>query len=422
MWQGRSAVETADRQDQAFRGRAWLLVGGQSVATLAEALVLVVVPLAVLDLTNSALQVGVVFMLTQAPALLGFLAGAPRRRFGARHLLIVYNAGRAVLMVAIFCVLAVTSDGIHLAYGLIFAAALFTAFFHPTRIEYIAHIVPERGLARFNSYDRTLEAIAMAVGAGLGGLAYHLLPLPLNFLLAAFAFVLSSLLLLGIGSAVVGTAAAPKVVTTSFRTTLVKMLRRPVTRYLLGGETLTGVAFGVYAALFVIYVRGHLGESPIVYGNLEMILGVAAMLTGFALASGRFHISTRVLVVGGYLGMGLAMVLLAFLTTLPPVYPVIVLLGAANMFYAVGVRTMLQATSPPEERVHVFGVESTLSRSAQIVGGGGGGILLTVTVLQVQWAIGLAGVLVIAAAGWGLWVLFAREPKSIPETEAAVAA
>jgi cellobiose-specific phosphotransferase system component IIC len=69
--------------------------------------------------------------------------------------------------------------------------------------------------------------------------------------------------------------------------------------------------------------------------------------------------------------------------------------------------------------VHVFGLESVLSRSAQIVGGGAGGVLLTLSILRVNWAIGLAGVAIVAAAVWGMRVLFARSEQAAPEEEEA---
>jgi MFS transporter, NRE family, putaive nickel resistance protein len=407
---------------EAFRGRAWLLVGGQSISTLGDALMLVVLPLAVLDLTGSVLQVSLFFVLTQVPAFVGVLAGTPRRRFAARSLLVAYDLGRAALALGIAALLAVDRGNIYLAYGLVFLAATLTALFHPTRIEYISHIVPEAALTRFNSYDRTLEAVAMAAGAGLGGLAYHALPLPVNFVLDAATFLLSGLSLLALRSPAGAGTHAPAVVATSLRAALSALRRRPVTRYLLGGETLTGVAFGVYTALFVVYVRRYLREGPIVFGNLEMVLAISATLAGFALGIERLRLSNRALVVVGYLGMGLAMLALGFTSTTWPVFPVIAALGVANMCYAVGVRTLLQTSSPPDERVHVFGLESVLSRTAQILGAGLAGVLLTASVLRVNWAIAIAGLLIVAAAVWGLRVLYVPSPGTVDEVEASVAA
>ena len=115
------------------RTDAWLVVGGQAVATVGDSMLLVLLPLLVLDLTGSPLQVALVFVLTQLPTFLGFLAGRPRRRFGPRTLLIAYDTVRAALVLGMAGALAVSTDRLLPVYTLVFATNVVTMLFRPAR-------------------------------------------------------------------------------------------------------------------------------------------------------------------------------------------------------------------------------------------------------------------------------------------------
>jgi MFS family permease len=387
---------------------AWLLVGGQSVSTLGDGLLVVVLPLMVLDVTGSAIQVSIIFILTQLPTFFGTLSGRLRRRFAPRELLVAYDSARAGLLLTMAGLMAISSNLVYVVYVLVFAVGIFTAVFEPTRIEFITYLAPEGALTRFNSYDRTLEALAIAGGAGLAGYLYHLLPVAPIFLVDAGTFAVSALSLLAIRAtpATAGVAGIPAV-EASFRAAVAAARRRQATVFLLGGETLTGVAFGMFGATFVVYARRYLHVDSIMYGNFEMVQALAATVTGFYLGAGRLRVSDRGRAVIGYLGMGLAFVCLGLNGDLWPVFPLMVALGLTNMLYAVSVRTLLQTTSPQREVVHVFALESVLSRTAAVVGAAIGGTLVGLSVLRVNWTILAAGSIVIVVAAWGYRVLVA---------------
>src|SRR5437762_667597 len=140
-----------------FTRDAWVLIGRQSAAIAGENALLIVLPLAVLATTGSPLQVGLAFVLTRLPALLGVSAGAIRRRLAPRTLLVVCDAGRLLCLLAVAVLLAVDARRLFVAYPLFFAIGAFSVLFRATRIELITHIVPAPSLLSFNSYDRTVE-------------------------------------------------------------------------------------------------------------------------------------------------------------------------------------------------------------------------------------------------------------------------
>lgn len=398
------------------RANAWLVVGGQAVSTVGDSMLLVVLPLMVLDLTGSPLQVSLVFVLTQLPAFLGFLAGTPRRRFRPRTLLIAYDVLRAGFVLGIAAVLGLGIDLLLPVYGLVFLTNVATMLFRPARIELVTYLAPAGALRRFNSYDRTFEALATAGGAALGGYAYAYLSLPMAFTVAALTFAASALAMLPVRAVWApsrpGEDRATTVVATSFRAVVASVRRRRVPACLLGGETLTGVSFGIFLAVFVIYSREHLGVSGVTFGQFEMVQALSATAAGVLLGSGRLPLSDRDLAVLGYLGMGLSFLALGVNSVVWVVFPLMVSLGVTNMFYAVAVRTLLQDSCGPQELVHVFALESILSRTALIVGAAAAGAVLTLAAVPVGGILVAAGLIVVVVAAWGHRVLPAPAPAA----------
>jgi hypothetical protein len=401
-------METADRLDAQrvlLRRDFWVLIGGQNASVVGDNLLLIVLPLFVLDLTGSPLQVSIVFILTQLPTFLGFLWGAARRLLPPRSLLVIYQTARLVLLLAVAALFTVGRPPIVVVYALFFLINCFTILFRPTKIELVTHVVPQASLLRFNSYDRTVEAVAAAAGLGFGGYAYQYLQLPVVFLVAAGTCLVAAVSLLFLGAT---PRAAPGVARQRARTweTIVAVVRRPVTAFLLSGETLAGAAFGIFVTMFVVYARRYLHVDGATFGRFELTQALSATAAGICIGAGLIRLSQPLLAVLGYLGMGLSMVLMGLNALVWPVFPLMVTLGMTNMMYVVAVRTLLQTSSGPGELIHVFALESMLSRAAQIIGAATAGVVLSLGVVGVSWTLLAAGLMMLIVAGWGRAVLF----------------
>jgi len=402
-------METVDRAAtrRALFGRdAQVLIGGQNISVVGDNLLLIVLPLFVLDLTGSPLQVSIVFILTQLPTFLGFLSGAARRHLPHRSLLVVYQTARLLLLLALAALFAVGRPPIAVVYALFFLINFFTILFRPTKIEFVTHVVPRPSLLRFNSYDRTVEAVAAAAGLGFGGYAYQYLPLPLVFVVAASTYLVAALSLLLLDAAPRGTPDAEATPRTQVWATIVAVGRRPVPAFLLSGETLAGAAFGIFITMFVVYARRYLHVDGATFGRFEMTQALSATAAGICIGAGLIRLAQPALGVLGYLGMGLSMVLIGLNALVWPVFPLMVVLGFTNMMYVVAVRTLLQTSCAPGELIHVFALESMLSRAAQIIGAAAAGAVLSLAVVRASWTLLAAGLLVLIVAGWGRAVLF----------------
>jgi hypothetical protein len=288
----------------------------------------------------------------------------------------------------------------------------FSTLFRPTRIDLITQIVPDRALLKFNSYDRTLEALATATGLGLGGYAYRYLPIPSIFALAALTFLVSGTSILFLRTGARGGAAASRErLESTFLATLASLAHNRIGGFLVAGEGIAGIAFGTFLSTFVIYARRYLHVDSVTLGHFEMLQGVFATVAGLCMAAGLLRLSNRALGVLGYLGMGVATVLLGVNAAVWPVYPLMVVFGFFNMLYAVAVRTLLQVHCPKEQLIHVFALESMLGRASFIVGSAGAGALLTFAGIAVNQVILAAGVVFLLVTAWGYLALFAVRPR-----------
>ncbi|MFC3790334.1 MFS transporter [Paenibacillus sp. GCM10012307] len=392
--------------------KAWLIISSQSISIAGDSLLLMVLPLMILERTGSIFQVSLVFILTQVPVFLSFLSGLMRRYFQARTLIIVYDIVRffILMIVSLFIYL---DYSMILVYLMIFLFNIFSTLFRPTRMEFITYIVDKESLQKFNSLDRTFESAAYAIGFGIGGYAFFYLPLHLIFLLDSIPFLLAgiALYLLKTHNAANKDEPLTPQVKTSFWSTAKFINKHRLLSFLVYGEALAGLAFGIFMSLFVVYCINYLGASSIVAGHSEMILAFAATTAGILLSINIIKLSDKTLGPIGYLGMGVAMVLLGFNKSIWLTFLFVALIGIFNMFYSIAIRTLLQKNSRQEELIHVFAFESILSRAALIIGSGLAGIALDVTSLTVNWAILFSGVILILVSIKAFQVLYFGNTK-----------
>lgn len=394
--------------DPLQRRRVTAVVVGQNISTVGDSLLLIFVPLMVLGLTHSAIQVAIAYVVTQAPALAAMYATAPRRWLPSKALLIAYDTARCALMVAVAAVLALPSPRSHLPwfYVLLAGSELLTAWFRPTRISFIAEIVEPGARGHFNSLDRTFEALATAAGTALAGFAYEFLPLSVAFLLNAVTFLASALLMVFYGPATVGSggrdADQPSL---RFRQSVLDFSRDRITRSLVGGETLVGLAFGVYGTTFVIYVREGLQAGGPAFGLLETLQAAAATVTGLLMAARAWKVRAGVSAYLGYAGMAVALIVLGLTHDIGITAGTMVIFGGGNMLYAVAVRTLLQQRGTGDQLVHLFALESILSRCAQVAGAAIAGVLVASAVLSAAHVLALAGIVILFVAGVAFYIV-----------------
>lgn len=393
----------------------YLLILGQTVSLIGDNLSLIVLPLLILDYTGSALQVSIIFILTDLPSFLGIFAGILRQHFSSKKLLIFYDIIRFLLMLGIAVTTLIKPINLNFIYFLFFSIAFFSSLFRPTRSELVTHIISPNSLKSFNSIDQSLEAVATALGFGLGGYAYAFLPIHWVFIFDSMTFLISALSIIFIRKYYNNDSLQEhtNVKKISIRKVFSQINRQLILSYLVYGEMICGVAFGIFVSILAIYIKKSLGADSITFGNLQMVQALMSTFAGLIIGTNIWSISNEKMSFSGYLGMAICILLLAFNHSIFIVYLLMAGVGIFNMMYFIANRTLLQLSSERNELIHILSVEATLGRISFVIGAAAVGSITDYFSLTANWAFLVAGALFLTVGLWGLKVYLSRPQGNV---------
>ncbi|MFJ6725132.1 MFS transporter [Streptomyces sp. NPDC091281] len=178
-------------RDPDFR-RLWI---GQTFSQLGEHTALVVLPLvAVLTLHADAGQVGVLRAVGQAPVLLlALLVGAWVDRWRARTVMVLADAGRALVLAAAACAVFPGGAGLPVLWGVALGVGALSVFFDIAYQTSLVRLVRRDQLVAGNSALEGSRSAAQIGGPALGGALLSLLSAPVAVASGAVFFALSFL-------------------------------------------------------------------------------------------------------------------------------------------------------------------------------------------------------------------------------------
>ena len=181
------------RQNPNFR---WLW-GGQVVSLLGDWFNLIASAILIAELTGSRLALGVLFTIRMlAPFVIAPLAGICADRYNRKHLLIITDLARAVIVIG-FLFVRDASD-IWLLYALTTLLFGVSGFFSPARSAILPDITTAQELGTANTLGAATWSVMLAVGAAIGGLTTGLFGSQTAFIIDGFTFAISAGLLLNI--------------------------------------------------------------------------------------------------------------------------------------------------------------------------------------------------------------------------------
>jgi MFS transporter, DHA3 family, macrolide efflux protein len=171
-----------------------LLVAGNGVSTLGNAVYLIAVTLLLKDLTGSAAVLGLFQFLALAPGfLLSPVTGVIIDRTSRRRVVILSDLLRGLLMVGAGAALLVPAWRTPwLILPVSFAAGVGHAFFVPAAQALLPDLVPPERLHAANGVRATVSQLANLTGNALGGLLYAVVGAPFLFVLNGVTFLLSA--------------------------------------------------------------------------------------------------------------------------------------------------------------------------------------------------------------------------------------
>ena len=406
------------------RNRAFMLVwSAATVSVFGSYVTRIALPfVAILTLGAGPIEVAVLRGLELVAALVvGFVAGAWVDRLRRRPVLIWADIGRVALLGSI--PLAAVGGWLTLPQVFIVAAAaaVLTTFFDVADQAYLPTIVPRSDLVRANGALAATSSAVEFVAFGVAGFLVNLLTAPIAILIDAISFVFSAVLLGAIRTPEPPPppAADRDPVLDEIREGLRLVVHDPVLRGLVGGMMGLAAMWGVFGAVWLLFVVDELHLDPALIGVIAALGGFGSLLGALlaARATARFGIGNVIIV---------SMLFAAFGNLLIPLAPAGLPL--------VAIACLLGQQLIGDTAVTVFDVTEVSVRQARVADRQLGRVNATVRVAMVlaqltatlaggllAELIGLRGAAFLAPIGalLGAWALWASPVRSLRRIEDA---
>jgi predicted MFS family arabinose efflux permease len=382
------------------------LWAAQTLSTFGDALTTLTLVLLVTQRTRSVAAVGALTVAVAVPGIaVGLFAGAAVDRWDRRRTMIVSDAVRAVLLVALALAVA-AGPGLLPVYGIAVAQAVAGTFFTPARAALMQVVVAARDQLRANSLLQTGTVVAELAGTALAGVlvaaahAYWI-----AFVLDGATFAASALLV-----RTVRVPAGPPLdrpqqdrpqpAWAAVLDGLRAVRSSPVLRALLLVFTALSFALSPMAVLLAPYVMDTLHLSTGWIGLIQAGDTAGNIAGGVLVTLAARRLRPATLVGLGMLLLGPLIAALALASTVPALFAGYLLFGLLTVAIQAGVGALIQTTVDNTLMGRFIGllsiVPSTASVLAMAFAATAGAMLGVRTVLVLSGTLLTAS----AAAGW----------------------
>lgn len=413
----------------ALNGSFSALWAGQLISLFGDRMHQVALAILVAGITESAFAVAFVFVAATLPnLLLSPIAGVFVDRWDHKETLVVSDLLRAAIALTIPVAVVIN---VLLVYPLVFLITTVSIFFRPARVAILPRIVKDDELLSANSALWVGETLADVIGYPIAGVFVAFLgsSLVLAFWFDAMSYVGSAILLMAMvvpplarrarrpaeaGAAdaeAAGSADEPErphvlddlKVGWRFLRAEPVLLTNTIQGAIgqIGAGTLTAIAPSFAIALVGTATAGA------AYAFLETAIGVGNLLGGFALGLIGTRLAKGQLVIWGYIGMGVALVVLGLVGELSMAIGLMLGVGLTNMVFVIPSQTLFQERTPAEMIGRVVGFRFALVFGSMTISMAVSGVLAEL--LGPAAVITLAGLFPIAAGVLGWLVRPARE-------------
>ncbi len=330
-----------------------LLWTGQLVSLLGDRIHVIALGALVVN-RGTALEVGLTFAATAVPSVvLGPLAGVMVDRWDRRRTMIFCDVARAALVLAVPFAIEIH---IGLVYLMAFLISTITLLFRPAKTAVLPVIVKERDLVAANSAMSVPETAADLIGFPVAGLIVTALSSVIGaaFVLDAGTYLVSAVLIWAM------------LVPRQLDEPQERISIRAVWREMREGfaflwneralrsntllSTMAQVAVGAEIVVSLLYAKNVVDRGDLsfeqVYSLLLTAIAVGSVIAGIAVGAIGDRWPKGVLVIAGFIGMGLSLVAAGLVTD--PVLAMIAFFftGAANMLFIIPTVTLFQQRTP----------------------------------------------------------------------------
>jgi MFS family permease len=359
------------------------------VSVIGNFALIVALPLHVYRLTGSTLATaGSLAAGTLPRVLAGSVAGVFVDRWDRKRTMVVADLARAAVLLPLL----VAPDRIGLIYAIAAVQGTIGLFFGPAENALLPRLVGEDRLVAANALNSLNDNLGMLIGPAFGALVYAEAGIGGVVLADSASFVGSALLIRRIAAdarpereadGVKGASSPWRRVYGEWRSGLGTVRRDLALRVLFASWALVGVAEGIFLTLSLSpLVLDVLGGTPAQVGWLGAAQAIGGLIAGVVIARIGGRLTTRWLLGGGMVGVGLsdlgaANARLVAGPGLPAVGVAMgwmVLAGFPAVAGGTGGRTLVQSRTVDAYRGRVFGALGAVIGGAMLVGYGLGGV------------------------------------------------
>jgi MFS family permease len=369
----------------------------QLVSTIGSSLTDLAAAILVFRVTGSALNVGLVLIVTALPTLVfGLVAGVFVDRFDRKKILLASDLLRGLLVVSIPA--AVEAFGLPGLYAIIFIAASVRQFFDPAWESVLPEIASEEELAKANSFLSISSFGSTAVGFAAAGLLSSIEPdkITIPFYIDAATFFVSFVCVLAVKLPKQPAAESTTVgvVLSNLRDGVRILWGIPILRSLLIAGLPVFLSFGFWNVMLLPMAIRVLGGTEFEYGLQEGLTSVGFVVGALLMARYIDRLDSGAWMVLSMLGMGIFGVLYGLSPNIWVAIVMVMATGFLNAPSGISRRTILQRSTPRAMRGRVFSAFFVSRDVVNLVGMAGAGLA---DIFDVRLLIVLSSVVLIAA-------------------------
>lgn len=341
-------------------------------------------PLLAADLTRNPVAVSSVTAATYAaPLLFGLAAGALVDRWPLRRVMVTTDLIRCILLAVFAVLLAAGLGSVWLLAVVVFLVGVGNSFFDPAAQVAIPGLVgrDRAELARANGKLWALDTFGRGLAGPPLGAAAFAVSVVLPFGLQSAAFLLSALLLLGVGEPRHGVVpkTSRRSLTAEIREGISFLARHVTLRALTVGTAVYNLAFNMAFAPFVLFAQDRLGLSTFGYGLLLSFSAIGGLAGGWIGARLTQKAPALGVVAGALAVQTLAWVLIFFVPNSITAGAGMLLVGLASTTVSVVVGSARQLLAPEDKLGRVVSAARVMGIGAAAIGALIGGSIATIS-------------------------------------------
>ncbi len=350
---------------------------GQGVSSLGDAITNTALPLLVLALTGSGFMMGIVGVLSTLPDLVvGLPAGAYADRWDRRRMMLLADLGRGVLTALIPLSVWLGGPTLALIIVVTFPMNVLRVLWLAAYTAAVPGLVGRAEVPRANALFEAVFNIGWIAGPAIAGFLAALIgPGPTIAIDAASFLVSAAALLLVRRSLRPEARSAPSRILADVREGITFVRHEPTLRAVISLWTTTSVVTAGLTSSLIFYVTIDRALGPEVVGAVLSAFAVGSLAGALLAARLAFHSVGRVMLAGSVV-IGLTLVLVAVDVPVPVLVAAALVAGVTNANILVAYLTLRTLLSPDALLGRVGATARTLSVGLMPIGALVAGVLL----------------------------------------------